>query len=59
MSGALGLPAELWAVLACPVDRAAVEPDEATGRIRCTACGAQYEITDGIPVMLPPQGTGA
>ena len=33
---------------------APVEPDEATGSIRCTQCGRRYPITDGIPVMLPP-----
>ena len=55
MSGSLGLPDAVWEVLACPLDHAAVEPDEATGRIRCTACGRLYPITDGIPVMLPPQ----
>ena len=59
MSGALGLPAELWEVLACPLDHAAVEPDEESGQIRCTACGRLYPITDGIPVMLPPQGDQA
>ena len=54
MSGDLGIAPELWAVLACPIDHAPVEPDEAAGEIRCTQCGRGYAITDGIPVMLPP-----
>lgn len=51
--GALGLSAVLWEVLACPIDQSPVEPDEASGCIRCTSCGREYPITDGIPVMLP------
>lgn len=39
-------------VIACP------NPDHGTlvavdGGYRCTACGAQFEVTDGIPVLLP------
>lgn len=51
--GPLGLPAELWDVLACPCsEHAPVRADEASGRIVCTACGRSFEVRDGIPVML-------
>ena len=49
----LGIPADLWDVLACPCPaHAPVRPDEATGRIMCTECGRSFEVRDGIPVML-------
>lgn len=49
----LGIPAELWDVLACPCpDHAPVQADEATGRIVCTSCRRSFEVRDGIPVML-------
>ena len=49
----LGIPADLWDVLACPCPaHAPVRPDEATGRIVCTECGRSFEVRDGIPVML-------
>lgn len=49
----LGIPADLWDVLACPCPaHAPVRPDEVTGRIVCTSCGRSFEVRDGIPVML-------
>lgn len=49
----LGVPADLWDVLACPCPaHGAVRPDEVSGRIVCTVCGRSYEVRDGIPVML-------
>jgi uncharacterized protein YbaR (Trm112 family) len=49
----LGIPAELWEVLACPCpDHAALEVDVARGRIVCTKCRRSFEVRDGIPVML-------
>ncbi|MBI1351163.1 MAG: Trm112 family protein [Actinomycetales bacterium] len=49
----LGIPADLWDVLACPCpEHAPVEADEARGVIVCTACARTFEVRDGIPVML-------
>lgn len=62
MADVLGIPAELWDVLACPCpEHAPVRADEETGRIVCTSCGRTFEVRDGIPVMLldeatPPNG---
>ena len=62
----LGLPATLWAVLACPCPQhAPVEPDESTGQVVCTRCATRFEVRDGVPVMLigeaipGPDGVGA
>jgi uncharacterized protein len=61
----LGIPADLWDVLACPCpDHAPLVADERSGRIVCTACGRSFEVRDGIPVMLldeavPAPGSGA
>lgn len=49
----LGIPADLWDVLACPCPQhAPVTPDLATGRVACTACARTFEVREGIPVML-------
>ena len=55
-SSPLGIPADLWDVLACPCpEHGAVRPDEASGRVVCTVCGRSFEVRDGIPVMLLDQ----
>ena len=61
----LGIPADLWDLLACPCpEHAAVEADEAAQRVVCTRCRTSFEVRDGIPVMLldeatpGPQGVG-
>ena len=57
-TGALGLDAELWDVLACPCQAhgrlSAVEPNEvlAEGGLRCSVCALTFPIRGGIPVML-------
>ena len=52
----LGIPADLWDVLACPCPaHGAVRPDDASGRVVCTVCGRSFEVRDGIPVMLLDQ----
>ena len=58
-SAALGIPADLWDVLACPCpDHAPLEVDEAAGRIVCTTCRRSFEVRDGIPVMLLDEAEG-
>ena len=61
----LGIPADLWDVLACPCPaHAPVAADLASGRVVCTQCRSSFEVRDGIPVMLldeaipGPQGVG-
>lgn len=44
------LPAELLAVLVCPVDKSPVRQEG--GQLICPRCGRRYPIEDGIPNML-------
>ena len=44
------VPADLLAILVCPVDHAKVQPDG--DYLVCTHCGRAYPVRDGIPVML-------
>jgi len=49
----LGIPADLWDVLACPCpEHAPVRADEGRGVIVCTSCERTFDVRDGIPVML-------
>jgi uncharacterized protein YbaR (Trm112 family) len=57
-SAPLGIPADLWDVLACPCpEHAPVEADLDTKRIRCTRCRTSFEVRDGIPVLLLDEAT--
>ena len=56
----LGIPADLWEILACPCPaHAPVRPDLTAARIVCTSCGRSFEVRDGIPVMLLDESTPA
>ena len=51
--------AELLKILACPACKKPVEPREVADVpedqrhwLVCTACGRQYPVRDGIPIML-------
>jgi uncharacterized protein YbaR (Trm112 family) len=46
--------AELLQLLACPACRNAAPLRREDERLVCDACGASYEVRDGIPIMLPP-----
>ena len=56
--GAVAAALEPWAIalLACPVDRGVVRPDEE--ELVCNLCGRRYLIQSGIPRMVPDQGSG-
>ncbi len=45
-------PARLIRLLACPSCRVGVEP-AGPGGLRCTRCGTEYVVRDGVPRMLP------
>jgi uncharacterized protein YbaR (Trm112 family) len=49
--------AELLQLLACPACRDAAPLRREDGRLACDACGASYEVRDGIPIMLPPDSS--
>lgn len=49
------IDAELLAILACPVDHAALS--ETGDALVCAACRRRYPIRDGIPVMLVEEAT--
>lgn len=54
---------DLMDILACPVCKAPLTlsvtredgPEVLDGALRCTACGEDYPIADGIPNLLPPE----
>lgn len=46
------LDKKLLEILACPVDKADLNYDEANQKLTCTKCGLRYPVRDGIPVML-------
>ena len=49
----LGIAADVFALLACPrSDHGALAVDGS--RLVFTVCGTHYDVTDGIPVLLPP-----
>lgn len=54
----LGIPATLWAVLACPCpEHAPVTADETSGHVLCTRCLTRFEVRDSVPVMLLDEAT--
>lgn len=53
------LDKKLLEILACPVDKAALEYDEGSQKLICAECGRRYPIRDGIPVMLESEAETA
>ncbi|HII71134.1 TPA: Trm112 family protein [Candidatus Woesearchaeota archaeon] len=49
------LSEELLSILACPVCKADLQYNKDNTGLLCTKCGAKYPITEGIPVLLPPE----
>ncbi len=52
------LSKELFAVLACPKCKGALEYKESEKCLVCRACRLSYEIKDDIPVLLVDQAAG-
>ncbi len=49
------LPADLLAILACPVPECRAALVERDGRLACTRCGLEYRIEHGWPVLIPDE----
>jgi len=54
----MALDERLMEILVCPACHGDVEHKERRKVIVCTACGLQYPVRDGIPVMLVEEATG-
>jgi len=46
---------ELLDILACPVCKGSVKPDEDEKYLLCEKCRLKYEIREEIPIMLPEE----
>ena len=44
---------ELFSILACPTCKAELKYNEKKTALVCAKCKKEYEIKDGIPVLLP------
>ncbi len=46
------LDPKLLEILACPVCKSSVEPDDEHRHLICLDCRLSYRVEDGIPIML-------
>ena len=49
------LDPKLLEILACPVCRGMVKPDEEHAWLYCHACSVRYRVEGDIPIMLPDE----
>lgn len=49
------LPADLYNIIACPVDKADLKYTKDKTGLQCTKCKYVYPIKEGIPILLPPE----
>lgn len=49
------LDPKLLEILACPVCRQAVVPDQTHQWLYCRKCSVRYRVEDDIPIMLPDE----
>lgn len=49
------LDPKLLEILACPVCRGAVQPDEDHAWLTCHNCSVRYRVDGDIPIMLPDE----
>ena len=49
------LDPKLLEILACPVCRHSVVPDEDHKWLHCSQCSVRYRVEDDIPIMLPDE----
>ncbi len=52
-----GLPPELLELLICPMCRGEVTEHLDPHELVCSECGRRYPVRDGVPVMLPDEGS--
>ena len=48
------IPKELFDILACPICKTDLKYTPDKKGLICTKCKHIYPITDGIPILLPP-----
>lgn len=48
----MSIDPDLLAILVCPVTRAPLIYDEATGELVSAAAGLAYPVRDGVPVLI-------
>ena len=51
----MAIDKELLEILACPVCKGDVAPDEDGNYLICEKCRLKYEVRDDIPIMLPEE----
>jgi uncharacterized protein YbaR (Trm112 family) len=49
------LDPKLLEILACPVCRGPVRPDDEHAWLYCQACSVRYRVEGDIPIMLPDE----
>lgn len=49
------LDPKLLEILACPICRQAVTPDQDHQWLYCRQCSVRYRVEDDIPIMLPDE----
>ncbi|MBI4141863.1 Trm112 family protein [Candidatus Woesearchaeota archaeon] len=49
------LPAELYSIIACPVDKSDLKYTKEKTGLQCVKCKYIYPIKEGIPILLPPE----
>lgn len=49
---------DLLDILACPVCRGDIRPDETGEKLICLSCGRRYPVREGIPIMLEEEAEG-
>jgi len=50
------ISAELLNILRCPICHEELAEDEPASLLRCSACGHEYPVIDGIPDMVVTDG---
>lgn len=49
------IPKELFDILACPICKKALKYNKDKTKLVCSKCSNEYDIKDGIPILLPPE----
>ena len=49
------IPKELFDILACPLCKAGLKYNKEKTKLECSKCKKEYDIKDGVPILLPPE----